>query len=104
VGKGGGGRKDMPAYITTKFQSSHFTADHKSRIFAGAHEAQERIQAPLQTNLLAASSHAQEVKEWYYWQGSADDDQGGSLPISSEPSGMGGREFHRGALLETPSG
>lgn len=34
---------------------------------AGAHEAQERTQAPLQTNLISYSSHAQAPKEWFYY-------------------------------------
>lgn len=31
----------------------------------GAHEAQERTQAPLQSNLIAMNSQAEEVKEWF---------------------------------------
>ncbi|KAK9915634.1 hypothetical protein WJX75_001835 [Coccomyxa subellipsoidea] len=34
---------------------------------AGAHEAKERTQVPLQTNLIAYNSHATEVKEWFYY-------------------------------------
>lgn len=34
---------------------------------AGAHAAQERIQAPLQSNMLAYASHRTEVKEWYHY-------------------------------------
>ena len=33
---------------------------------AGAHEAKERSYVPLQTGLIAYSSHAVEVKEWFY--------------------------------------
>ena len=33
----------------------------------GAHEAQERTQAPLQTNLISYSSHAEAPKEWFYY-------------------------------------
>ncbi|KAK9809260.1 hypothetical protein WJX72_012293 [[Myrmecia] bisecta] len=36
-------------------------------LLTGAHEASERTQAPLQTNLIANSSHAEEVKEWFYY-------------------------------------
>ena len=36
----------------------------------GAHEAQERTQAPLQTNLIAYSSHAETPKEWFYYPNS----------------------------------
>ncbi|KAL0042756.1 hypothetical protein WJX79_009797 [Trebouxia sp. C0005] len=36
-------------------------------LVAGAHEAQERTQAPLQTNLIAYSSHAEAPKEWFYY-------------------------------------
>jgi len=35
----------------------------------GAHEARERALAPLQTQLLAYTSHAVEVREWFYWPG-----------------------------------
>lgn len=44
------------------------------RIFwalAGAHEASERIQAPLQSNLIAMNSQAEEVKEWFYYTASS---------------------------------
>ena len=34
---------------------------------AGGHEAQERTQAPLQTNLISYSSHAEAPKEWFYY-------------------------------------
>jgi len=37
----------------------------------GAHEAQERTQAPLQTNLIAYSSHAEAPKEWFYYPNDA---------------------------------
>lgn len=33
----------------------------------GAHEASERIQAPLHSNLIAMNSQAEEVREWYYF-------------------------------------
>ena len=36
-------------------------------VCAGAHAAQERVQAPLQTNLIAYASHRSEVKEWYHY-------------------------------------
>lgn len=35
--------------------------------YTGAHEAQERTQAPLQTNLISYSSHAEAPKEWFYY-------------------------------------
>lgn len=38
----------------------------------GAHEAQDRAQAPLQTKLLAYSSHADEAKEWFYYPDASD--------------------------------
>lgn len=38
---------------------------------SGAHEAQERTQAPLQTNLIAYSSHAEAPKEWFYYPNDA---------------------------------
>ena len=34
---------------------------------AGAHELKERTRVPLQTNLIAYSSHATEVKEWFWY-------------------------------------
>ena len=34
---------------------------------AGAHSAQDRALAPLQTNLISFSSAQQEVKEWFHW-------------------------------------
>jgi len=37
----------------------------------GAHEAQERTQAPLQTNLIAYSSHAEAPKEWFHYPNDA---------------------------------
>ena len=37
---------------------------------AGAHELKERTRAPLQTNLIAYSSHATEVKEWFWYPNS----------------------------------
>ena len=37
----------------------------------GAHEAQERTQAPLQTNLISYSSHAEAPKEWFYYPDAA---------------------------------
>lgn len=37
----------------------------------GAHEAQERSQAPLQTNLISYSSHADAPKEWFYYPDAA---------------------------------
>ncbi|KAL0040215.1 hypothetical protein WJX77_000548 [Trebouxia sp. C0004] len=40
-------------------------------LVAGAHEAQERTQAPLQTNLIAYSSHAEAPKEWFYYPNDA---------------------------------
>ena len=49
------------------------------RIFwalAGAHEASERIQAPLQSNLIAMNSQAEEVKEWFYYTTSGKADAG----------------------------
>ena len=42
-------------------------SSQKSVVHPGAHEAQERTQAPLQSNLIAMSSHAEEVKEWFYF-------------------------------------
>ena len=41
----------------------------------GAHEAQERTQAPLQTNLIAMTSQAEEVKEWFYFPETTQDPQ-----------------------------
>ena len=38
---------------------------------AGAHSAQDRPLAALQTNLLSMSGHQQEVKEWYHWPADA---------------------------------
>ena len=38
---------------------------------AGAHELKERTRVPLQTNLIAYSSHATEVKEWYWYPNSS---------------------------------
>lgn len=37
----------------------------------GAHAAQERAPAQLQSNLIAYSSHRQEVKEWHYYPDSS---------------------------------
>lgn len=39
---------------------------------SGAHEAQDRPQAPLQTKLLAYSSHAEATKEWFYYPDAAE--------------------------------
>ena len=54
---------------------------------AGAHEAQDRAQAPLQTKLLAYSSHAEAAKEWFYHPDAAVSpsgaDQGEHQPRSS---------------------
>jgi hypothetical protein len=52
---------------------------------AGAHELKERTRVPLQTNLIAYSSHATEVKEWYYYpKPSADSKAGGTAAAQSE--------------------
>ncbi len=54
---------------------------------SGAHEASERIQAPLNSNLIAMNSQAEEVKEWFYYvAGSKADieDQHGKLMQGSE--------------------
>ena len=45
---------------------------------AGAHELKERTRVPLQTNLIAYSSHAHEVKEWYYYPEPSVDSKAGS--------------------------
>lgn len=48
---------------------------------AGSHEAQERVQAPLQGNLISMNSHAEEIKEWYFYrpaEGKAQEAQGTS--------------------------
>lgn len=50
---------------------------------AGAHELKERTRVPLQTNLIAYSSHAHEVKEWYYYP-----------EPSAESKAAGGRAEH----------
>ncbi|KAK9822709.1 hypothetical protein WJX81_005943 [Elliptochloris bilobata] len=48
-------------------------------LVAGAHEARERTQAPLQTQLIAYTSHAVEVKEWFYWPGGDGAERAGPL-------------------------
>ena len=48
-------------------------------VHSGAHEASERIQAPLHSNLIAMSSQAEEAKEWCFYttsQSSRDQTQG----------------------------
>ena len=48
----------------------------------GAHEASERIQAPLHSNLIAMNSQKEEVKEWFYYTAgniSETEDQHGKL-------------------------
>ena len=39
-------------------------------LLPGAHEASERIQAPLQSNLIAMNSQEEEAKEWFYYTAS----------------------------------
>lgn len=46
---------------------------------SGAHEAHERTQAPLQTQLIAYTSHAIEVKEWFYWPSRGGEERAGPL-------------------------
>lgn len=47
-------------------------------VITGAHEASERTQAPLHSNLIAMSSQAEEVREWSYAESSSQDDKGQS--------------------------
>lgn len=76
---------------------------------AAAHEASDRPVAALQTNLIAASSHAEEVREWFYWQpqaaasgaGGAAGGTAGQLQAGSEDGRVGPvskteiRQLHR---------
>ena len=48
-------------------------------VHAGAHELKERTRVPLQTNLIAYNSHANEVKEWYYYPESSSDSNAGDV-------------------------
>ena len=60
---------------------------------AGAHEAKERSHVPLQTGLIAYSSHAVEVKEWFYCgdEGSAPAKGAQQGPTSADGGAEGGR-------------
>ncbi|KAK9807966.1 hypothetical protein WJX73_008492 [Symbiochloris irregularis] len=54
---------------------------------AGAHAAQERVQAPLQTNLIAYTSHQQTVKEWYFYPTTTAATRPRDLPIEEGQQG-----------------
>jgi len=66
----------------------------------GAHEARERALAPLQTQLLAYTSHAAEVKEWFYWPGEAGAGERAG-PLSKDEIK---HHFHRGRARARPAG
>jgi len=54
----------------------------RSAAAAGAHESKERTPAPLAVNLISYSAHAEELREWTYYD---EDEAGGGR--GSEPLG-----------------
>jgi len=65
----------------------------------GAHEARERALAPLQTQLLAYTSHAVEVREWFYWPGEGDAGERAGPLTKDEIK----HHFHRGRARAQPA-
>jgi DnaJ family protein C protein 13 len=54
-------------------------------LVAAAHEASDRPVVALQTNLIAASSHAEEAREWFYWKPQAAGAAGSATGTAGQP-------------------
>lgn len=68
----------------------HLHAQTLACLGAGAHELKERTRVPLQTNLIAYSSHATEVKEWYYYPEPSADSKAGVTAAGQSETGRAG--------------